>query len=84
MVIKNRDATNERVRRINRLYPWRLFSCWNEKLFPTYYAKEAEIFDTIHVSAGRRGLQMSVSPEDLLNVTHGKYADLTEDETILG
>lgn len=55
-----------------------------KKLFPTYYAKEAEIFDTIHVSAGRRGLQMSVSPEDLLNVTHGKYADLTEDETILG
>ncbi|MGX6969551.1 Cys-tRNA(Pro) deacylase [Vagococcus bubulae] len=55
-----------------------------KKLFPTYYAEEAKSFDTIHVSAGRRGLQMSVSPEDLLNVTRGQYANLTEDETILG
>lgn len=55
-----------------------------KKLFPTYYASEAEEFDTIHVSAGRRGLQMSVSPEDLLTITRGNYADLTENDTILG
>ncbi|MGX4685950.1 Cys-tRNA(Pro) deacylase [Vagococcus sp. JNUCC 83] len=55
-----------------------------KKLFPTYYASEAQAFDMIHVSAGRRGLQMSVSPEDLLTITRGNYADLTENDTILG
>lgn len=55
-----------------------------KKSFPTFYASEAKQFETIHVSAGRRGLQMSVSPTDLINVTRGTYADLTEDDTVLG
>lgn len=55
-----------------------------KKSFPTFYANEAQQFEMIHVSAGRRGLQMSVSPTDLINVTSGAYADLTEDNTILG
>ena len=54
-----------------------------KKLFPTFFAEEAKNFEVIHVSAGRRGLQMSVSPDDLIKITRGKYADLTEKETIL-
>jgi len=55
-----------------------------KKLFPTYFAEEAKQFEEIHVSAGRRGLQMAVSPDDLIKVTRGEFADLTEKETILG
>ena len=55
-----------------------------KKLFSKYFAEGAKKFEEIHVSAGRRGLQMAVSPDDLIKVTRGEFADLTEKETILG
>ncbi len=48
-----------------------------KKLFPTYIAEEANQFETIIVSAGKRGMQIELQPESILQVTNGKLADLT-------
>ena len=50
-----------------------------KKAFPTFIHETAQLFDTICVSAGRRGLQMELAPDTLLNVIGGSYADLTEE-----
>jgi len=50
-----------------------------KKLFPTFLHETAQLFDTICVSAGRRGLQMELSPDILLQTIGGSYADLTEE-----
>lgn len=49
-----------------------------KKLFPTYVAAEAETMETIVVSAGKRGMQMEVAPQDLISITNGTFAAITE------
>ncbi|MCJ0538281.1 Cys-tRNA(Pro) deacylase [Enterococcus cecorum] len=48
-----------------------------KKLFPTYFDQSALNFATIMVSAGKRGLQMELSPNDLSSLVRGKFVDLT-------
>jgi len=48
-----------------------------KKLFPTYIAEEARQFDTIIVSAGKRGMQIELSPAAIIQVTKGEIADIT-------
>lgn len=43
---------------------------------PTVIDETAELFDTVYVSAGRRGLQVELAPGDLLRVTGGEFADI--------
>jgi Cys-tRNA(Pro)/Cys-tRNA(Cys) deacylase len=50
-----------------------------KKLFPTFIHETAQLFDTIFVSAGRRGCQMELSPDTLCELIGAKYADLTEE-----
>ena len=40
-----------------------------KKRFPTYFHSTALDFDTIYVSAGVRGLQLEISPSDLIGYT---------------
>ena len=47
-----------------------------KKLFPTYFDQSALNFATIMVSAGKRGLQMQLSPNDLASLVRGKFVDL--------
>ena len=47
-----------------------------KKQFPTYIDETAELFENMFVSAGVRGTQMKLSPDDLLNIVSGSYADL--------
>ena len=47
-----------------------------KKLFPTYFDQSALNFATIMVSAGKRGLQMELSPNDLASLVRGKFVDL--------
>ncbi|MFC4022477.1 Cys-tRNA(Pro) deacylase [Oceanobacillus longus] len=47
-----------------------------KKNFPTYVATKAEMKESIVVSAGKRGLQVELSPADLLKVTNAVYADI--------
>ena len=48
-----------------------------KKLYPTYIAESALEKETIHVSAGRRGLQISLSAVDLGKVVKGQFVKLT-------
>jgi Cys-tRNA(Pro)/Cys-tRNA(Cys) deacylase len=41
------------------------------KQLPTVLDESALAFDTIHVSAGRRGLEIELAPADLLTLTDG-------------
>lgn len=47
--------------------------------FPTFIEETAQLFDTIYVSAGQRGLQLVLAPEDLLKASDASWADLTQD-----
>ena len=47
-----------------------------KKHFPTYLLESAATFDYIYVSAGQRGLQVKLSPQDLLREAGAVYADL--------
>jgi Cys-tRNA(Pro)/Cys-tRNA(Cys) deacylase len=47
-----------------------------KKLFPTYIDETAQLFEMIFVSAGVRGMQIKIYPDDLLKMVEGNYADL--------
>lgn len=48
-----------------------------KKQFPTYIHETCELFDYIYVSAGVRGLQFKVNPNDLIDAVKMTVADLT-------
>lgn len=47
-----------------------------KKLLPTFLHSSAESEKAIYVSAGRRGLEIELAPQDLLQLTRGKFAPL--------
>lgn len=47
-----------------------------KKNYPTILHESAKEFKEIIISGGRLGTQIFLSPEDLLKVTRGKYADV--------
>jgi Cys-tRNA(Pro)/Cys-tRNA(Cys) deacylase len=47
-----------------------------KKHFPTFIDETAQLFEKIFVSAGVRGTQINVNPDDLLKIINGSYADL--------
>jgi len=49
-----------------------------KKKFPTYIHETAIVFDEIYVSAGQRGLQMKVNPEQLAAYVEAPFVDLTK------
>lgn len=48
-----------------------------KKQFPTFFAEEVILVDTIVVSAGRIGAQIEAAPDDLIRLVNGTVADLT-------
>jgi Cys-tRNA(Pro)/Cys-tRNA(Cys) deacylase len=50
-----------------------------KKPFPVFVDETAILFDRISVSAGTRGTQLILSPEDYLRAAEAKTADLTKD-----
>lgn len=50
-----------------------------KKPFPVYFHSTATGFDRIFVSAGQRGLQLELSPSDLIGYVKGEVADLIKD-----
>ncbi|MCP3961931.1 MAG: Cys-tRNA(Pro) deacylase [bacterium] len=49
-----------------------------KRRLPTIIDSSAEDYPTIYVSAGRRGLQIELSPEDLRRLTGGTFAEVAE------
>lgn len=47
-----------------------------KKAFPTFFDETALLYDSIFLSAGQRGLQMEVMPEDIIRFTGAHTADL--------
>ena len=47
-----------------------------KKKFPTYIEETAQLYDRIYVSAGMRGCQVILAPEDLRQMTEGVFAAL--------
>jgi len=47
-----------------------------KKLFPTYIDETALIHDKIYVSAGIRGMQLYLGPNDLAQIVEAEFADL--------
>lgn len=46
---------------------------------PTVLDETAELFDTIFVSGGRRGLDLELAPADLVRITNGTIAAIARD-----
>ncbi len=44
-----------------------------KKPFPTFIHESALLYDQIYISAGIRGLQLKISPQDLINFTAAEY-----------
>ena len=49
-----------------------------KKHFPTYFHITAEEHDVIYVSAGVRGLQIEISPSDLINFVRAEVSNVAE------
>lgn len=49
-----------------------------KKRLPTFLDASAESFETICVSAGRRGLEIELAPKDLLSLTQGRFAAIAK------
>ena len=47
-----------------------------KKHFPTFIDETAQLFEQIYISAGVRGTQLLILPDDLIMITNGRYADL--------
>lgn len=49
-----------------------------KKPFPTFFHQSALDFEAIFVSAGVRGLQLKINPQDLISYVKAAVADLTQ------
>ena len=49
-----------------------------KKKYPTFIDEIATLFDRIYVSAGLRGQQLIIDPQDLQSYTEATFADLTK------
>lgn len=47
-----------------------------KKALPTWFHESIMLYDTVYCSAGMRGLQFRLAPQDLVRAAHGQLADL--------
>jgi Cys-tRNA(Pro)/Cys-tRNA(Cys) deacylase len=51
-----------------------------KKNYPVYLDETAQLFDVISISAGIRGLQVLLTPDDYIRVTEAKVAPIAKDK----
>ena len=49
-----------------------------KKPYPIYIHETCQLFDQIYISAGQRGLQLKLNPEDLIRMTNAVVCDVAE------
>lgn len=49
-----------------------------KKLFKTIIDESAKNYDYIYVSAGKVGMQIKISPSDLISIINGEYGDISK------
>ena len=49
-----------------------------KKPYPVYIHETCQLFDQIYISAGQRGLQLKLNPEDLIRMTGAVVCDVVE------
>ncbi len=49
-----------------------------KKPYPIYIHETCQLFDRIFISAGQRGLQLKLNPEDLITITGAEVCDVAE------
>lgn len=49
-----------------------------KKTYPIYIHETCQLFDRIFISAGQRGLQLKLNPEDLIRMTGAVVCDVAE------
>ena len=47
-----------------------------KKPFPTFIHETCLLFDLIYISAGQRGLQLEINPQDLIAIIHAEVGSL--------
>jgi len=47
-----------------------------KKRYPVFIDETAQLFEKVYISAGIRGMQVIISPDQLYELFKGKYADL--------
>ncbi len=47
-----------------------------KKNYPTFIDESCVLYDFIFVSAGLKGLQLKIAPDDLIKVTSGQTGDI--------
>ena len=47
-----------------------------KKQYPTYIEETAQLYDRITVSAGQRGVQVTLNPEDLCRYVEAEFVPL--------
>ena len=52
-----------------------------KKAYPVFVDEFAQLYDRISVSAGVRGLQIILAPDDYLHAVNGVYAPIAKDKT---
>ena len=53
-----------------------------KKAYPVYVDETAQLFDVISISAGMRGLQILLNPDDYIRAVEGKYAAIAKDKAV--
>jgi Cys-tRNA(Pro)/Cys-tRNA(Cys) deacylase len=51
-----------------------------KKDFPVIVDETAQLYDVISISAGMRGMQILIAPDDYLKAVNGRYADIARDK----
>lgn len=49
-----------------------------KKPYPIFIHETCQLFDQIYISAGQRGLQLKLNPEDLIKMVDAEICDVTE------
>ncbi|PID44446.1 MAG: Cys-tRNA(Pro) deacylase [Proteobacteria bacterium] len=76
---KARMADKLLVQRVTGYVPGGVSPLGQKKRLRTFVDVSAQAYQSVYVSAGRRGLEIELSPEDLLRITAGSYHSLSAD-----